>query len=133
MQYRANGELRETIMKLNQQLDAKYPEIKEIQSQLANLQRREEELKSAFMRINNATRAIESDLCCIVCLSTVEDALVCVPCGHFYCKRCREGYHPHCMQCGLGKKVKTTFKISIIDDIASKIRYKRKTIGALAQ
>ena len=130
-QYRTNSELKETISKLKDQLEAKYPEIREIQEQLAHLQKREEELKSALIRINNATRAIESDLCCIVCMSTVDDAVVCVPCGHFYCKRCREGYHPNCQQCGFGKKVRTTLKINVLDDIASKARYKRKILSGL--
>lgn len=130
-QHQVNTTLKEQVDEVNAQLLLKLPDRLEIEAKLALLHSKEEEVKTAIGRTVNATKAIEGDLCCIVCLQVVEDAVVCIPCGHFYCKKCREGYHPHCQLCGQGKKVKATMKIPALDEIAGKIRYRKKIVSRL--
>lgn len=132
-QQQSNADLREQVDSLNAQLLIKLPDKLEIEGKLETLRIKEEEVKLAISRTVNATKAIESDLCCIICLQIVEDAILCIPCGHFYCKKCKEGYHPHCQLCGQGKKVKATMKIQALDDIAGKIRYRKKVISRFVE
>lgn len=128
-QHNVNAQLKEQVESLNTRLQTKLPKRQEIEAKLTLLHTKEEEVKAAIARTVNATKAIESDLCCIVCLQVVEDAVLCIPCGHFYCSKCREGYHPYCQQCGQGKKVKATMKISVLDEIAGKVHYRKKVMS----
>ena len=111
---------------LREELQVKVPSREEMDIRLAELQLKEASLKAALGKAKNATRAIESDLLCIVCLSIVTEAVVCNPCGHFYCKRCRVGYHPSCQQCG--ERVRNLQKVSVLDEIAAKVKYRKKAV-----
>lgn len=123
---RNQQDLQELIANLTSELQSKLPSREEVEIRLAEIQLKEAALKAALAKAKNATRAIESDLTCIVCLSLVTEAVVCQPCGHFYCKRCRAGYHPCCQQCG--QRVKNVQKVNALDDIAAKVKYRKRTV-----
>lgn len=89
-----------------------------------------QQLSKAVEDIGHAIYALESNLTCSSCLEVLSDAVVCVPCGHNYCRSCQDGYTPHCQQCGNSAAVKYTMKNAVVNEAASKVTFVKQVLQA---
>lgn len=56
--------------------------------------------------------------------------IICFPCGHSFCEKCKGAYENVCFECKRGKEPKT-FKNRLFEEILSKIKYIKTTTEAL--
>jgi RING-type zinc-finger len=87
-----------------------------------------------------AEESLESNYTCLACLRPFNDPVVCVPCGHTYCRSCIQQTgataavgpdvqaQPHwCQECG-GAPVRQLVPVANLESLASKFEFK---LGAL--
>lgn len=87
---------------------------------------KEKSLAKVLEKVENALNSLETNLICHSCFGNLENAVVCVPCGHLNCKNCRPAVNESCKECdGL---VRATVPVSRFDEIFGKIVYKKQAI-----
>lgn len=140
------ADAREQLVKAQQQAQSDRSSLHSLRAQLADQSERlhqleqqldqarnstsRQELSKAMEDISCAVYALESNLTCTSCLEVLSDAVVCVPCGHNYCKACQDGYTPHCQQCGPSASVKYTMKNIVVNEAASKVTFVKQVLQA---
>lgn len=113
--------------------------IKKLQSEIQDLKRSNtEELEKLISektksvsqgidKISTAIQSIENNLHCMHCFETLHNAVICVPCGHWYCERCTQGYNTECSQCSM--LVEISVRSVLVDEMVNKISYSKETLG----
>jgi chromosome segregation ATPase len=102
--------------------------IEALKAQLENFQSRpslETVVKVTVDKLRSGVDALESELCCNSCQELIDSAVVCVPCGHFYCQKCPDGYQPHCRRCDGSSQ---TMKLSVLDSFVAKLGYQKQVL-----
>jgi chromosome segregation ATPase len=102
--------------------------IETLKAQLETFQSRpslETVVKVTVDKLRSGVDALESELCCNSCQELIDSAVVCVPCGHYYCQKCPEGYQPHCRRCDGPSQ---TMKLSILDSFVAKLGYQKQVL-----
>lgn len=90
-----------------------------------NLQDREKSILKVLDRVENALNSIETNLACHSCFGPLENAIVCIPCGHLHCGNCKPT--GTCKECEAS--VKQMIQVSRFDEIYGKIVYKKQAIS----
>ena len=113
--------------------------IKKLQSEIQDLKRSNTEELEKFIsektksvsqgidKISTAIHSIENNLHCMHCFETLTNAVICVPCGHWYCEHCTQGYNSECSQCSM--PVETSLRAVLVDEMVSKISYSKETLS----
>ena len=123
---------RSSLQSLRTQFSGQSERMHQLEQQLdqARNTSSRQQLSKAVEDIGHAIYALESNLTCTSCLEVLSDAVVCVPCGHNYCKSCQDGYTPHCQQCGSSAAVKYTMKNAVVNEAASKVTFVKQVLQA---
>jgi chromosome segregation ATPase len=113
--------------------------IKKLQAEIQDLRRSNTEELEKFIfektksvsqgidKISTAIQSIENNLHCMHCFETLNNAVICVPCGHWYCEQCTQGYNSECSQCSM--VVEISVRSVLVDEMVSKISYSKETLG----
>lgn len=75
-----------------------------------------------------ASDSMETNISCGHCLTVIDDPIVCIPCGHMYCKSCTEGYQPNCQECG-GPRGNLSWPV--ISELSGKIVYLKQILQGI--
>ena len=89
-----------------------------------NLKMRETELRQGDERISQEISSAEPNLSCTRCFTILNQSAMCLPCTHVVCNNCKP--EETCKQCDV--QVSKTVKLSIIDEIPSKITYNKQDL-----
>lgn len=82
-------------------------------------------VKSTVEKVRFAVEALESELSCNSCQDILDTAIVCVPCGHYYCTKCTNGYRPACRHC---TNTTSTMSLPILDNVIGKLGYNKQVL-----
>ena len=96
----------------------------ETQKKMKSLNEREKSIGKALERLENALNSLETNLSCHSCFNALENAVLCLPCGHISCGNCKPT--DQCKECEYD--IKQTVNISIFDGLNGKIMYKKQAI-----
>lgn len=121
----SNIEFQNQIKKLQDEIQQiKRAKNDELEKKLAD---KSKTISEGIEKISKAIESIENNLHCMNCFDTLDSAIVCVPCGHWYCMKCTRGYESECSQCSMA--VEQTVKVVLVDEMVSKLSYSKETLG----
>jgi chromosome segregation ATPase len=90
------------------------------------LKEREKSLSKGLDRLENGLNSLETNLSCYSCFNPLENAVLCIPCGHISCGTCAPKLQDPCKECE--QTVKQKISISLFDGLNGKIVYKKQAI-----
>jgi chromosome segregation ATPase len=97
--YQLNLELLKNIEKLKKELEYFRPSTEQLMLQLKQMREKERVFKVNIEKVNTSMGCISELVKCNLCSKFVKDAVLCIPCGHHYCKKCKKGYRDECLKC----------------------------------
>jgi len=140
---KAGDEAAEAALKRSQQLRLQVSEFIQVSQDVASkrvgrpqrdpkLDEREEELQKAVSRVIHIEESLGSCYTCIACLEVFRDPVMCVPCGHHFCKGClpSSAAGSCCPEC------ETTIEAVVVDEtlesLCSKYEVKMSALKAVS-
>lgn len=120
-----NGQLVKRIQEMKEEKDRVRALDETLAKRTKNLQEREKSILKVLDRVENALNSLETNLACHSCFGPLENAVVCIPCGHLHCGNCKPT--GACKECEAS--VKQMIQVSRFDEIYGKIVYKKQAIS----
>ena len=127
-----NQRLHTEVDRTQQDLADISPLRRRLEAEVTRLRDVENDLERGVGLLETATQSLEGNTTCYACLELLKDAVMCLPCGHVYCQRCKEKTRG-CGECGAGKTVASVIRVGLIDTISGKVSYSRQVIGSMRQ
>ena len=97
------------------------------------LDEREQELQKAVSRVIHIEESLGSCYTCIACLEVFRDPVMCVPCGHHFCRGCLPSSGAagsSCPECGTS--IETVVVDDILESLCSKYEVKMSALKAVS-
>lgn len=116
--YELNLELLKNIEKLKKELEYFRPSTEQLMLELKHMREKERVFKESIEKINTSIVSILELLKCNQCSKLVKDAILCIPCGHHYCKKCKKGYRDECLKC---KGVRSVLRLDSLSRVSENI------------
>ena len=121
-----NSSLVRRLQDMRDERDKMKNADEETQKKAKLLQERERGIIQVLERLKNALNSLETNFSCHSCFNPLENAIVCIPCGHLHCGNCKPKINEPCKECD--HLIKQTVSVSLFDEIYGKIVYKRQAI-----
>ena len=121
-----NSSLVRRLQDMRDERDKMKNADEETQKKAKLLQERERGIIQVLERLENALNSLETNFSCHSCFNPLENAIVCIPCGHLHCGNCKPKINEPCKECD--HLIKQTVSVSLFDEIYGKIVYKRQAI-----
>ena len=141
----AQSDPAEAVLKNTQQLRLQVSQLIEVSQEVASkrassgasvprdpkLDEREHELQKVVSRVIHIEESLGSCYTCISCLDVFRDPVICVPCGHHFCRVCLpspsgEGDCPEC-----GARIETVVVDEALESLSSKYEVKMSALKAV--
>eukprot|EP00742_Colponemidia_sp_Colp-10_P007935 GILJ01008562.1.p1 GENE.GILJ01008562.1~~GILJ01008562.1.p1 ORF type:complete len:749 (+),score=132.63 GILJ01008562.1:105-2249(+) len=114
-----------------QGLNEKYAHITDVESRIRAVEMRERDLQTSISKLIHIEESMDAVVTCMVCLNVLDKPVTCMPCGHSYCTKCKEGYTPHCQECGPAKRVEARMSNPTLELVCGKMLFKKQALDAL--
>lgn len=102
----------------------------QLQLQAKQMMAVREDLERGVGLLETATESLEGNTTCFSCLELLKEAVMCLPCGHVFCQKCKEKTRG-CSECGPVKVVSSVIRVGLIDTISGKVSYSRQVINSM--
>jgi chromosome segregation ATPase len=102
----------------------------QLQLQAKQMMAVREDLERGVGLLETATESLEGNTTCYSCLELLKEAVLCLPCGHVFCQKCKEKTRG-CSECGPVKVVSSVIRVGLIDTISGKVSYSRQVINSM--
>lgn len=102
----------------------------QLQLQAKEMRAVREDLDRGVGLLETATESLEGNTTCYSCLELLKEAVLCLPCGHVFCQKCKEKTRG-CSECGPVKVVSSVIRVGLIDTISGKVSYSRQVINSM--
>lgn len=113
--YDLNLELLKNIEKLKKELEYYRPSTEQLMLELKQIREKEKIFKEKVDQMNQSLLQVVDTIKCNLCYKPVKNAIVCIPCGHHYCKKCKKGYREECVKC---KGVRGTLRLNMMSQLS---------------
>eukprot|EP01006_Ploeotia_vitrea_P009323 TRINITY_DN21904_c0_g1_i1.p1 TRINITY_DN21904_c0_g1~~TRINITY_DN21904_c0_g1_i1.p1 ORF type:complete len:633 (-),score=90.70 TRINITY_DN21904_c0_g1_i1:42-1940(-) len=124
----------------NEELKQKQKEKDDtIEQGMKKLQQLGSEVQKVIKKLANSEEASESMFTCLVCMEIFKDPIMCIPCGHVFCRDCaersspsngkRQSFCPECKQ----NNVTTTIQQDTLDRLSGAFVYRKQTLNSLLE
>ena len=141
---KAGDDAAEDALKRSQQLRLQVSEFIQVSQDVASkrvgrpqkdpkLDEREQELQKAVSRVIHIEESLGSCYTCIACLEVFRDPVMCVPCGHHFCRGCLPSSGAagsSCPECGTS--IETVVVDEILESLCSKYEVKMSALKAVS-
>lgn len=125
-----NNTLVEIEEKLGNALEElKNPKFLQVAEKVKKMREREIAISSEMSKIVYAIEAFENGMTCMVCLNTLDNPVLVIPCGHAVCSKCLTLTSLSCPQCS--KKMQGQYRVDWLDQLVDKIVFQRQVVDSM--
>lgn len=114
-------ELQSKVVELQKELDDVNPAL--VKKKLKDLEEREGTLRNVVAKLEFTESSMMVSLSCNHCMDLLQEAITCIPCGHAFCQKCKDGYADNtCHECN--RSIDAFYRNKLLDELAGKHLYK---------